>query len=67
FGWLKLDNALEERVNGRLDKETAEKGVVWFAEHVADACAHTGKHHNIDLLEKVVQSGETWLLKPVSA
>ncbi|WP_250314121.1 DUF2322 family protein [Neisseria sp. Marseille-Q6792] len=67
LGSLKLYNALAERFNGRLDKEAAEQGLIWFAEHVADARAHTGKHPNIDLLENVVQSGETWLLKPVSA
>lgn len=67
LGSLKLYNALAERFNGRLDKEAAEQGLIWFAEHVADACVHPGKHPNIDLLEKVVQSGETWLLKPVSA
>lgn len=67
LGSLKLYNALAERFNGRLDKEAAEQGLIWFAEHVADARAHSGKHPNIDLLEKVVQSGETWLLKPVSA
>ena len=67
LGSLKLYNALAERFNGRLDKEAAEQGLIWFAEHVADARAHPGKHPHIDLLEKVVQSGETWLLKPVSA
>ncbi|KAB0304961.1 DUF2322 family protein, partial [Klebsiella pneumoniae] len=45
----------------------AEQGLIWFAEHVADARAHPGKHPNIDLLEKVVQSGETLLLKPLAA
>ena len=67
LGSLKLYNALAERFNGRLDKEAAEQGLIWFAEHVADARSHPGKHPNIDLLENVVQSGETWLLKPVSA
>lgn len=67
LGSLKLYNALAERFNGRLDKEAAEQGLIWFAEHVADARAHPGKHPNIDLLENVVQSGETLLLKPVSA
>lgn len=67
LGSLKLYNALAERFDGRLDKEAAEQGLIWFVEHVADACAHSGKHPNIDLLEKVVQSGETWLLKPLAA
>lgn len=67
LGSLKLYNALAERFDGKLDKEAAEQGLIWFAEHVADARAHPGKHHNIDLLEKVVQSGETLLLKPLAA
>ncbi|WP_304670077.1 DUF2322 family protein [Neisseria polysaccharea] len=67
LGSLKLYNALAERFGGKLGKEAAEQGLIWFAEHVADAHAHPGKHPNIDLLENVVQSGETWLLKPVSA
>lgn len=62
-----LYNALAERFDGKLDKEAAEQGLIWFAEHVADARAHPGKHPNIDLLEKVVQSGETLLLKPLAA
>lgn len=67
LGSLKLYNALAERFDGKLDKEAAEQGLIWFAEHVADARAHPGKHLNIDLLEKVVQSGETLLLKPLAA
>lgn len=67
LGSLKLYNALAERFGGKLGKEAAEQGLIWFAEHVTDARAYPGKHPNIDLLEKVVQSGETLLLKPVSA
>ena len=67
LGSLKLYNALAERFGGKLDKEAAEQGLIWFAEHVADARAYPGKHPNIDLLENVVQSGETLLLKPLSA
>ncbi|HEZ5430710.1 TPA: DUF2322 family protein [Neisseria meningitidis] len=67
LGSLKLYNALAEHFDGKLGKEAAEQGLIWFAEHVADARAHPGKHPNIDLLENVVQSGETWLLKPLSA
>ena len=67
LGSLKLYNALAERFGGKLGKEAAEQGWIWFAEHVADARSHPGKHPNIDLLEKVVQSGETLLLKPLAA
>lgn len=67
LGSLKLYNALAERFDGKLGKEAAEQGLIWFAEHVADARAHPGKHPNIDFLENVVQSGETLLLKPLAA
>lgn len=67
LGSLKLYNALAERFDGKLGKEAAEQGLIWFAEHVADARAHPGKHPSIDLLENVVQSGETLLLKPLAA
>ncbi|HFC8780683.1 TPA: DUF2322 family protein [Neisseria gonorrhoeae] len=67
LGSLKLYNALAERFDGKLGKEAAEQGLIWFAEHVADARVHPGKHPNIDLLENVVQSGETLLLKPLAA
>lgn len=67
LGSLKLYNALAERFGGKLDKEAAEQGLIWFAEHVADARAYPGKHPNIDLLENVVQSCETFLLKPLAA
>ena len=67
LGSLKLYNALAERFNGRLDKEAAEQGLIWFAEHVADARAHTGKHPNIDLLLQVQKENLRLLLKPVNA
>ena len=67
LGSLKLYNALAERFNGRLDKEAAEQGLIWFAEHVADAQANPGKHPNIDLLLQVKNENLRLLLKPVNA
>lgn len=42
LGSLKLYNALAERFDGKLGKEAAEQGLIWFAEHVADARAIRG-------------------------
>ena len=50
LGSLKLYNALAERFEGRLNAEAAAQGLTWFAEHVADAEANSGKHPNVDLL-----------------
>lgn len=43
LGSLKLYNALAERFDGKLGKEAAEQGLIWFAEHVADARAPSGE------------------------
>lgn len=53
LGSLRLYNALAEKFNGKLDRTSAEQGIVWFSEHVDDAKANPGKHPNIDLLFKV--------------
>ena len=50
LGSLKLYNALAERFEGLLNAEAATQGLTWFAEHVADAEANSGKHPNVDLL-----------------
>ncbi len=66
LGSLKLYHALAERFDSRLDAETAQQGLQWFAEHVADARAHPGKHPNIDLLFRVVAEHQVLRLKPLS-
>lgn len=53
LGSLRVYYALAEKFNGKLDRTSAEQGIEWFAEHVADAKVHPGKHPNIDLLFKV--------------
>lgn len=67
LGSLKLYNALSEQFDGKLNAQSAQQGLVWFAEHVDDARTNPGKHPNIDLLFKVIENQENYLLKPVSA
>ena len=53
--------------DGKLDAAAAERGLAWFAEHVADAEANPGKHPNIDLLFKVKADNISLTLKPLVA
>lgn len=55
LGSLKLYFALAEQFSYRLNAQSAEQGVIWFAEHVEDAKLNPGKHPNIDLLFKVIE------------
>lgn len=67
LGSLKLYHALAQESGGILDRETAERGLALFAEHVADAEANPGKHPNIDLLLRVKAESLTLHLQPVEA
>lgn len=60
-------HALAQEFGGKLDAAAAERGLVWFAEHVADAEANPGKHPNIDLLFKVKAENASLTLKPLAA
>lgn len=62
LGSLKLYNALAVQFDGVLNAESAEQGLVWFAEHVEDAKQNVGKHPNIDLLFKVIEQNLTFKL-----
>ena len=66
-GSLKLYHALVQEFDGKLDAAAAERGLAWFAEHVADAEANPGKHPNIDLLFKVKAENISLTLKPLVA
>ena len=66
LGSLKLYNALAEQFAGSLNTQAAEQGLTWFAEHVADAQQHVGKHPNIDLLLNVQANGLVYTLKPLT-
>lgn len=45
--------------NGNIDKSLAEKGLLLFGEHVADAVKNPGNHPNIDMLLSI--QGDEWL------
>lgn len=66
LGSLKLYYALYQRFGGRLDAEAARQGLLWFAEHTADAQAHPGKHPNVDFLQTVAAQHQVFRLKPLS-
>ncbi len=66
LGSLKLYHALAQQFNGRLNRQAAEQGLAWFAEHVADAEAHPGKHRNIDLLLRVRDDNLSYSLQPLN-
>lgn len=63
LGSLKLYHALATQFNGKLNPESAKQGLDWFAEHVADAQNHAGKHPNIDLLFRVINENQQYTLQ----
>ena len=67
LGSLKLYNALAERFDGSLHAQAAEQGLLWFAEHVADAEAHSGKHPNVDLLLLIQAEQKNYRLQAIAA
>lgn len=52
---------------GRIDVESARRGLTLYAEHTADAQAFPGKHPNIDRLAAVVDSGSTLQVRLIPA
>ena len=67
LGTLKLYHALAAEFNGSLNAAAAERGLALFAEHVADAAAHPGKHPNIDVLVRVKNEDLALQLHPIAA
>lgn len=64
LGSLRLYNALAQQFQQQLTPQAAQQGLIWFAEHVADAEKHPGKHPNIDLLFSVIRDELTLTLQP---
>lgn len=62
-----IPNAPGKQGSLKLDAAAAERGLAWFAEHVADTEANPGKHPNIDLLFKVKAENASLILKPLAA
>ena len=52
--------ALAALYAGRITPAAAQLGLEWYAEHVADAQAHPGKHPNIDRLLAWAQGNTTY-------
>lgn len=65
MGSLRVYNALAGRFAGQLSTEAIAQGLVWFAEHVADAQAHPGAHPNIDFLLNARTSPSCYTLHPL--
>ena len=62
FNAVKRNEAAHARAGA-----AAEQGLVWFAEHLADAEANPGKHPNIDLLFRVKAENLKLSLKALPA
>lgn len=67
LGSLKLYHALAQEFDYQLNAQAAERGLALFAEHVADAQNHPGKHPNIELLFKAKAENVNWHIKPLLA
>jgi hypothetical protein len=65
-GSLAVYAALAER-HGSIDAVAARQGLDLFAEHTAAARDHPGSHPNIDRLFEVIESGQGYTVKLVSA
>ncbi|KGQ35220.1 DUF2322 family protein [Gallibacterium genomosp. 1] len=63
LGSLRVYHALAQKYNGELDKNSAQQGLEWFAEHYQDALENPGKHPNIDLLLSVITNDKHWKIK----
>ncbi|GGY27271.1 DUF2322 family protein [Paludibacterium paludis] len=59
-GSVRVYHALVKR-HGHIDRKAAKEGLALYAEHVADARAHPGKHPNIDCLIAIAEAGEPGL------
>lgn len=59
--------ALAALYGGRITPAAAQLGLEWYAEHVADAQAHPGKHPNIDRLLAWAQGNTSYTAKVTRA
>lgn len=63
-GSLRVYYALAVEFGG-IGPAAARKGLDLYAEHVADARAHPGRHPNIDRLFEVIASGRVYAVRAV--
>ena len=66
LGSLAIYNHLAQ-IHGAITPEAARKGLELYAEHVADALAHPGKHPNIDRLQGIIERGHSLRVKQLFA
>lgn len=59
-GSMAVYAALATLYAGQLSPAAAQLGLEWYAEHVANAQAHPGKHPHIDRLLAWAQGGATY-------
>jgi len=53
--------------HGSINVAAAQEGLDIYAEHTADSRANPGKHPNIDRLLKVIERGDGFVVKLISA
>jgi hypothetical protein len=66
IGSLAIYNHLAQ-LFGAITREAAIRGLELYAEHVADAQAHPGKHPNIDRLSSLAIEGKVLRVKHIFA
>lgn len=66
LGSLRLYYTLAQKYHHYLNEEAARQGLIWYAEHLADAEANLGKHPNIDFLLKTIRENRTYRIQPIS-
>ncbi|MGS5086058.1 DUF2322 family protein [Hydrogenophaga sp. A37] len=66
-GSLAVYAALAAQHGGKISPEAAALGLLWYAEHTADAHANPGKHPNIDRLVAWAQGSESHGVRRVEA
>lgn len=67
LGSLRIYNALAQKFSGMLNQESAQQGLIWFAEHCTEAKQNPGKHPNIDLLFRVLEQHHQWQIKVITS
>lgn len=65
-GSLRLYHALFQEF-GAIDAIAADRGLVLYREHTADALTHPGKHPNIDRLSAIKAEGKALAVRLIAA
>ncbi|HSC80606.1 MAG TPA: DUF2322 family protein [Chitinolyticbacter sp.] len=65
-GSVRLYHALYQEF-GAIDAVAADRGLVLYREHTADAIAYPGKHPNIDRLTDIKAAGKAYAVRLIAA